>query len=153
MTGRKGRVVRRLDGRVQYESRAEQGFTIDHVNIKEKERFMDGEKVEYLGALQPLSCSFRIKYVLAGENKREWSFILSLFSFTKLVAIISEAASSGISLQADKRVQNKRRRVHMTLELPWSADRAIQQFGACVEKMLSWEKSPMVFETSVHKME
>lgn len=47
MTGRKGRVVRRPDNSVRYETRAEQGLTIDHVNVREKERFMTGEKVTF----------------------------------------------------------------------------------------------------------
>lgn len=45
MTGRKGRVVSNDDGSITYESRSELDVPVEILNLTEKQRFMDGEKV------------------------------------------------------------------------------------------------------------
>ena len=45
MTGRRGRVVCLPDGTIQYQLRAEADISVELLNITEKQRFMDGEKV------------------------------------------------------------------------------------------------------------
>ena len=47
----------------------------------------------------------------------------------KLAAVISSAASIGISLHAEASVANQRKRIHMNVQPSWSADTAIQQCG------------------------
>ncbi|XP_059351687.1 protein strawberry notch-like [Daphnia carinata] len=44
ITERKGRVVQKNDGLVQYESRSETGVPLEKINLHEKERFMNGNK-------------------------------------------------------------------------------------------------------------
>lgn len=44
MTGRKGRVISTDEG-ISYESRSEMDVPLEILNLTEKQRFMDGEKV------------------------------------------------------------------------------------------------------------
>ena len=45
MTGRKGRMVTTVTGSVQYESRSRGDVPLEMLNVFEKERFVNGEKV------------------------------------------------------------------------------------------------------------
>lgn len=55
--------------------------------------------------------------------------IQSFLSGSKQVALITEAATCGVSLVQGDGAGNQRKVQHFTMELPWSTDRAIQQLG------------------------
>eukprot|EP00746_Dinoflagellata_sp_MGD_P135657 gnl/MRDRNA2_/MRDRNA2_69702_c0_seq1.p1 gnl/MRDRNA2_/MRDRNA2_69702_c0~~gnl/MRDRNA2_/MRDRNA2_69702_c0_seq1.p1 ORF type:complete len:685 (-),score=107.82 gnl/MRDRNA2_/MRDRNA2_69702_c0_seq1:300-2234(-) len=72
-----------------------------------------------------------------GPGGRESSNLHEQLAFQrgeKDIAIITEAASAGISLHSDKRYLQEglpppRPRTMICIELPWAADKAVQQFG------------------------
>lgn len=53
MTGRKGRVVSNDDGSITYETRSELDVPVEILNLTEKQRFMDGEKVNVSDGAEP----------------------------------------------------------------------------------------------------
>ena len=74
------------------------------------------------------------KYVtktIKGVNKdnQRRAEIQAFQSGKKRVAVISGAASTGISLHADERAKNQQRRVFYAMQLSWSADTQMQSFG------------------------
>ena len=62
MTGRKNRVVSNEDGTISYESRSKQDVPLELLNIAEKKRFMDGEKVRPGLLLAGRFSTFRLDY-------------------------------------------------------------------------------------------
>jgi hypothetical protein len=53
----------------------------------------------------------------------------AFMSGKKRVAVLSNAAGTGISLHASNTAKNKQRRFHITLQPGWSADKAMQMLG------------------------
>jgi len=77
---------------------------------------------------RPVGVGGRLEDRGEGANLQEQQ---AFQSGRKRVAIITEAASAGISLHCDQRLppDAQRPRYMITIELPWEADKAVQQLG------------------------
>ncbi|KAL9178650.1 hypothetical protein ACHAXT_001988 [Thalassiosira profunda] len=106
MTGRSGRILRDKEGKYKY-----------------TRRFGGKSKEKSYGLSMPVSREDESDRLNIVEKRK-------FMDGKKSVAIISDAASTGVSLHADRRCKSShKRRVHFTIELPWAADKAIQQLG------------------------
>lgn len=104
MTGRSGRILRKSDETFRYTKR------------------FGGSQTSY-GLSAPVNKDDESDCLNVKERKL-------FMDGKKCVAIISDAASTGVSLHSDRRYKSShKRRVHFTIELPWAADKAIQQLG------------------------
>jgi len=104
MTGRSGRILLKTDSTFRYTKR------------------FGGTQTSY-GLSMPVNREDESDCLNVKERKL-------FMDGKKCVAIISDAASTGVSLHSDRRCKSShKRRVHFTIELPWAADKAIQQLG------------------------
>ena len=95
-----------------YESRSETDIPLEMINIRERERFMNGEKniaIVTKAALNGISLNVCVAY----------PFYLYV-NYRLKFCVISKA---------DRHVKNQRRRVFISLECPSSIHLLIQQFG------------------------
>ena len=87
MTGRKGRVVSNDDGTVSYESRSKQDVPLEILNIAEKKRFMDGEKVHQTVFSPRPPGKYSVKWV--SVLRRPWA-TLQLNSYSTFLQKLSQ---------------------------------------------------------------
>ena len=105
LTGRGGRMVRDEKDKTSFRYRKRAGNSSEKFGLSSQEDLVAIDQVNII------------------EKKK-------FMDGKKCVAIISDAASTGISLHASAiHESGHRRRVHYTIELPWAADKAIQQLG------------------------